>query len=53
MGVAFADPLADATVAPRRSTTLTRHGKRPEVMIDPRIEQQIDRYLAETRQVLV
>ena len=29
------------------------NGKRPEVMIDPRIEQQIDRYLAETRQVLV
>ena len=29
------------------------NGKRPEVMIDPRIEQRIDRYLAETRQVLV
>jgi Fe-S-cluster containining protein len=29
------------------------NGKRPEMMIDPRIEQQIDRYLAETRQVLV
>lgn len=29
------------------------NGKRPEVMIDPRIEQQIYRYFASTRQVLV
>ncbi len=29
------------------------NGKRPEVMIDPHIEQQIDRYLATSRQVLV
>ncbi len=29
------------------------NGKRPEVMIDPRIEQQIQRFIAETRQVLV
>ncbi len=29
------------------------HGRRPEVMIDPRIEQQIHRYLAQARQVLV
>jgi hypothetical protein len=28
-------------------------GKRPEVMIDPCIEQQIYRYFAQTRQVLV
>ncbi|MHB1083978.1 MAG: YkgJ family cysteine cluster protein [Thiobacillus sp.] len=29
------------------------NGKRPEIMIDPRIEQRIDRYFAVTRQVLV
>jgi len=29
------------------------NGKRPEAMIDPRIEQQIERYFTETRQVLV
>ena len=29
------------------------NGKRPEAMIDPRIEQQIDRYFTATRQVLV
>jgi len=29
------------------------NGKRPEVMIDPRIEQQIHRFFAETRHVLV
>lgn len=29
------------------------NGKRPEVMIDPRIEQQIDQYFAATRHVLV
>lgn len=29
------------------------NGKRPEAMIDPRIEQQINRYFTETRQVLV
>ena len=29
------------------------NGKRPEVMIDPRIEQQIHRFLKTTRQVLV
>ena len=29
------------------------NGKRPDAMIDPRIEQQIDRYFTETRQVLV
>ena len=29
------------------------NGKRPNAMIDPRIEQQIDRYFTETRQVLV
>lgn len=28
-------------------------GRRPEVMIDPRIEEQIFRYHAQTRQVLV
>ncbi len=28
-------------------------GKRPESMIDPRIEQAIDRYFRRTRQVLV
>jgi uncharacterized protein len=28
-------------------------GRRPEVMIDHRIEQQIDRYFKQTRQVLV
>lgn len=29
------------------------NGQRPEVFIDPRIEQQIQRFIAETRQVLV
>ena len=29
------------------------HGKRPAVMIAPYIEQQIERYFAATRQVLV
>ncbi|MBI5460846.1 MAG: YkgJ family cysteine cluster protein [Gammaproteobacteria bacterium] len=29
------------------------NGRRPEVMIDPHIEQQIDRYFSATRQVLV
>ena len=29
------------------------NGRRPAVMIDPRIERQIYRYFAETRQVLV
>jgi hypothetical protein len=29
------------------------HGKRPEVMIDSHIEQQIHQYFRETRQVLV
>ncbi len=29
------------------------NGKRPEVMTDPRIERQILRFFAETRQVLV
>lgn len=29
------------------------NGKRPEVMIDPRIEQRIYRYFVETRHVLV
>ncbi len=29
------------------------NGKRPEVMIDPRIEQQIYRFFAATRHVLV
>lgn len=29
------------------------NGKRPATMIDPRIEQQIDRYFAVTRHVLV
>lgn len=29
------------------------NGKRPEVMIDPRIEQQIYRYFAENRHVLL
>jgi hypothetical protein len=29
------------------------NGKRPEVMIDPRIEQQIYRYFVETRHVLI
>jgi Fe-S-cluster containining protein len=29
------------------------NGKRPDAMIDPLIEQQIDRYFTETRQVLV
>jgi len=29
------------------------NGKQPDVMIDPRIEQQIYRYFAETRHVLV
>ena len=29
------------------------NGRRPAVMIDPRIEEQIFRYFAETRQVLV
>lgn len=29
------------------------HGKRPAVMIAPHIEQQIERYFAATRQVLV
>jgi uncharacterized protein len=29
------------------------NGRRPAVMIDPRIEQEIYRYFAETRQVLV
>ena len=29
------------------------NGRRPEVMIDPRIERQIYRYFSETRQVLV
>jgi Fe-S-cluster containining protein len=29
------------------------NGRRPEVMLDPHIEQQIDRYFADTRQVLV
>ena len=29
------------------------NGKRPEVMIDPKIEQQIHRFFVETRQVLV
>jgi len=29
------------------------NGKRPEVMIDPKIEQQIYRFFVETRQVLV
>ena len=29
------------------------NGKRPEVMIDPQIEQQIHRFFVETRQVLV
>jgi hypothetical protein len=29
------------------------NGRRPESMIDPRIEQRIDRYFAVTRQVLV
>jgi len=29
------------------------NGKRPEAMIDPRIEQRIERYFAATRQVLV
>jgi Fe-S-cluster containining protein len=29
------------------------NGKRPDAMIDPRIEQRIDRYFTETRQVLV
>lgn len=29
------------------------NGRRPEVMIDPEIEQQVYRYFSETRQVLV
>lgn len=29
------------------------NGKRPEKMLEPRIEQQIQRFFAETRQVLV
>lgn len=29
------------------------HGKRPEVMVDPRIEKAVHRYLQQTRQVLV
>ena len=29
------------------------NGKRPEVLLDPRIEQQIHRFFQETRQVLV
>ena len=29
------------------------HGRRPVLMIDPRIEEQIFRYFAQTRQVLV
>lgn len=29
------------------------NGKRPETMIDPHIEQRIDRYFAATRRVLV
>ena len=28
-------------------------GKRPEIMIDPRIEEQIHQYMRQTRQVLV
>jgi Fe-S-cluster containining protein len=29
------------------------HGKRPDVMIDPDVERQIERYSLSTRQVLV
>jgi hypothetical protein len=29
------------------------HGKRPEVMVDPKVEQQVHTYLKNTRQVLV
>ena len=32
---------------------LCPHGRRPELMIDARIERRIHRYFAETRQVLV
>jgi uncharacterized protein len=32
---------------------LCPHGQKPEQMINPRIEQKVNRYLVETRQVLI